>query len=185
MIDKLWIKFFYLFFLVFTFLLCYTSSSLQRMQLSQAQLRCGNEQFHTYLWTKFRLIWLANGERGVFWSRPADKFSTSDVFRPIHQESWGSPYLYMHYIKRIWLFRIIFRSESTDLFVEDPAFLPSFDLAPLPPPPLRQQVVSTVFLNLAVCRRSSILTGEGRRGLGRRQIRRWRESLVLYKSFLP
>ncbi len=55
MIDKLWIKFFCLFFIVFTFYFA-TSIGFLRLELSQAQLRCGNEQFHTYLWTKFRLI---------------------------------------------------------------------------------------------------------------------------------
>jgi hypothetical protein len=43
--------------------------------------------------------------------------------------------------------------------------------------------ILSLFLSLPVCRRSSLLTGEGGRGWGRSQIIRRRESLVLYKSF--
>jgi hypothetical protein len=65
------------------------------------------------------------------------------------------------------------------IFYRGPGFLPWHVLAPspLPPPP----VVS--LLNLYVCRRSSLLTGEWGRGWGRSQIIRRRENLVLYESF--
>ncbi len=54
------------------------------------------------------------------------------------------------------------KAETFEWFIEDQAFSPSYDLAPLPPPPLlsRQQVVS-LFLSLPLCRRVSLLTWEG------------------------
>jgi hypothetical protein len=70
-------------------------------------------------------------------------------------------------------------SKSIEQFIEDLTFSPSYDLAPPPPP---YPLTSQKFVPLSqspVCRRSSLLTGEG----GRSQIKRRRESLVLYKSF--
>jgi hypothetical protein len=61
------------------------------------------------------------------------------------------------------------------------AFSPSYDLAPPTPYPVRNL---RIFLSLPVCRRSSLLTEEkGRRGWGRSQVTRRRESLALCKSF--
>jgi hypothetical protein len=51
----------------------------------------------------------------------------------------------------------------------------------LSPPPLFSPV--SLFLSLPVCRRSSLLMGDGGWGWGRTQILRRRQSLVLYKSF--
>ncbi len=104
---------------------------------------------------------LQMGEGGSFWSRPADKFSTSDVFRPIQQAPGILTIFLCITSNRYDYFEYILISESTDLFVEDPAFLPSCDLAPLPPPPPSIVRRLSLFLSLAVCRRSSLLTGEG------------------------
>ncbi len=51
--------------------------------------------------------------------------------------------------------------ESIEGFIENQAFLLSFDLAP--PPPASPLPVSklSLFISLPVCRRSSLLTGEG------------------------
>jgi hypothetical protein len=56
-------------------------------------------------------------------------------------------------------------AESIECFLEDQAFLPSYDLAPAqsPAPVFRQQVL---FLGLPVCRRSSLLTGDSWEGVG-------------------
>jgi hypothetical protein len=53
------------------------------------------------------------------------------------------------------------KAESIELYIEDEAFLRSYDLAP--PPPLSRLPISkmSLFLNLPVRRRSRILTGEG------------------------
>ncbi len=50
---------------------------------------------------------------------------------------------------------------SIEWCIEDQAFLLSYDLAP-PPSPVSN---ISLFLNLPVCRRSSLLTGEGGRGV--------------------
>ncbi len=52
--------------------------------------------------------------------------------------------------------------ESIERFIEDPAFLRSYDSAPRPSPsPLCKL---SLFLRLPVCRRPSVKNGEGRRG---------------------
>jgi len=61
----------------------------------------------------------------------------------------------------------MFRSESIELFIEDQAFSPSYDLAP-PPPPSPVSKLS-LFLSLPMYRRSSLLAGEGGIG-GKRRI---------------
>ncbi len=71
-------------------------------------------------------------------------------------------------------------AENIELFIDDQAFSPSYDLAPPSPTPVSKL---SLFLSLPVCRRSSLLTGEGGRGWERSQIIRRRESLVIYKSF--
>ncbi len=49
---------------------------------------------------------------------------------------------------------------SIDWFIEDQAFLRSYDSAPpLPLPPVVMEL--SLFLSLPVCRRSSLLMGEG------------------------
>jgi hypothetical protein len=58
----------------------------------------------------------------------------------------------------------IFLDQRIQIYLlEDPALLSSYDLAPLPSP--HPSIVSRLFLflSLAVCRRSSLLTGEGGR----------------------
>ncbi len=54
--------------------------------------------------------------------------------------------------------------ESIEWFIEDQSFLPSYDLAPPPPPLSRQQVVS--LSQSSWCRQSSLLTGEWGFGCG-------------------
>ncbi len=76
----------------------------------------------------------------------------------------------------------ILHLESIKWFLENQAFSPSYDLAPSPPShPFRQQVVS-LYQSSGVSP-VQLTEGRGRRGCGRSQIIRWRESLVLYKSF--
>jgi hypothetical protein len=55
------------------------------------------------------------------------------------------------------------------LFTEDQAFLRLYDSAPRPPPSLPTSPVRKLsqFLNHCVCRRSSLMTGEGGGGSGR------------------
>jgi hypothetical protein len=67
------------------------------------------------------------------------------------------------------------------MIIEDQAFSPSYNWAPHPPPFVSK---SSLFISRHVCRRSSLLTGEGGggRGWGRSQIVRLRERLALYKS---
>jgi len=72
------------------------------------------------------------------------------------------------------------RPENIKLFIEDQAFSPSNDLAPPSAPPPSPVSKLSLFLNLLVCRRLSLQTGEG--GWGRSQIIRRRQGLVLYKS---
>jgi hypothetical protein len=68
--------------------------------------------------------------------------------------------------------------ESSEWFIEDQAFSPSYDLAPFLPPSPDNKL--SLFLSIPACRRSSVFsTGEGMRS----QIIRRRESLVLCKSF--
>jgi hypothetical protein len=75
-------------------------------------------------------------------------------------------------------------TESMEWFLEDQAFSRSYDLAPPPSPPPTPSLVSMfLFLSFRVCRRPSLLTGEGWRGWRRSQIIRRRENLVFYKSF--
>jgi hypothetical protein len=69
-------------------------------------------------------------------------------------------------------------SDNIERFTENQAFSLSYDLAPTPPPSPRQRLVS---ISQSSCVSPVELTDGG--GLGRSQIRRWRESLVLYKSF--
>jgi hypothetical protein len=61
------------------------------------------------------------------------------------------------------LYKIVF----IECFIEDEAFSPSYDdlapLHPLPPSPISKV---SPFLNLPVCRRSSLLTGAERGGGG-------------------
>ncbi len=69
-------------------------------------------------------------------------------------------------------------SESVDSFIEDQAVWPSYDLAP-PPPFSCQQVI---YFSQSSCLSSVEFTdGRGRRGRGKSQIIRRRESLVFYK----
>jgi hypothetical protein len=74
--------------------------------------------------------------------------------------------------------------EYIEWFIEDQAFLRSYDSIPSPPPFSPVSKLSLLFLSLPVCRRSSLLTDEGDgEGVGARsQIIRPRESLGLYKS---
>ncbi len=60
------------------------------------------------------------------------------------------------------------------------AFSPSYDLAP--PTHLLPSATCLSFLSLPLCRRSSLLTGEGEpgEGMGEESNIRQRESLVLY-----
>ncbi len=59
------------------------------------------------------------------------------------------------------------------------AFSPSYDLAP-PSPPTSPVSKLSLFLSLPVCHRKSLLMGE-RGWMGRSQISRRRESIILYK----
>ncbi len=52
--------------------------------------------------------------------------------------------------------------ENIGWFIEDQAFLRSYDLAASPLPLPSSPVMMFLFLSLTLCRRSSILTGEGR-----------------------
>jgi hypothetical protein len=70
--------------------------------------------------------------------------------------------------------------EIIEGFIEDQAFTPSQDLAPPTPPSPLSSVSST---GDTLRKRYNLLTEEGVRGLGRSQIIRRRDSLVLYKSF--
>jgi hypothetical protein len=70
------------------------------------------------------------------------------------------------------------KSVSIAKCIEDQAFSPSYDLVPSPPPHHT--------LPSASCHSFSVFLvelGRGGERLGRVQIRRWRESLVLFKSF--
>ncbi len=51
--------------------------------------------------------------------------------------------------------------QSIGWFIEDKAFLLSYDLAPRPHPPPSLVSKLVLFLSLPVCRRSSLVTGEG------------------------
>ncbi len=48
-----------------------------------------------------------------------------------------------------------------------PGVLASYDLAPPPPPPPSPVKKLPLFLSLPLCRRSSLLTGEGGEGVGK------------------
>ncbi len=65
---------------------------------------------------------------------------------------------------------------------EAQAVLPSYDLAPRPPPSASPVSKLTLFLSLPVCRRSSFLTVGGR-GRARSQNHSTAISLAFYKSF--
>ncbi len=72
-------------------------------------------------------------------------------------------------------------AENVNWFIDDQAFLLSYDLAlptilPLPP-------VSQLSLSLPLCRRSSLLRGEPGEGEGGEPDHRRQDSLVLYKKF--
>ncbi len=71
------------------------------------------------------------------------------------------------------------------LTLEDQAFSLSYDLAPIPTPISSLVSTLSLFLSLPVCRRSSLLTGEGggEEGGGRKEPKPNKKSLVLYKSF--
>jgi hypothetical protein len=71
------------------------------------------------------------------------------------------------------------------MIIKDRAFFNSNNMVPLPTPSPCQQVVRiSLSQSSCMCRRSSLLTGDGAgRELGRSQIIRPRKSLVLYKSF--
>ncbi len=75
-----------------------------------------------------------------------------------------------------WLIRV--SPESVEWFIEDQAFLPSFDLTPLPPYPVCN--LSLFLTLLGVVARA--YWRERGRGWERSQIIRRRESLVLYTS---
>ncbi len=64
-------------------------------------------------------------------------------------------------------------------FSENKAFSPSYDLGPPPPPPLSPVSELSLFLSLPVCRRSSLLKGEGEEPNNTTATK----SLILYKSF--
>ncbi len=76
---------------------------------------------------------------------------------------------------------IVVRAERSKLFIEDQAFLQSYDSAPGPPPSCPASKL-TLFLRLPVCRRSSLLMRYGE-GVFEKPNQRPRESLILYKSF--
>ncbi len=74
--------------------------------------------------------------------------------------------------------------ESIDIFIEEQAFSPSYDLAHLNPPLPPTSHISKFSLSQSLCMSPVELTGEGGvRGWGRSQIIRRRERLVLYKLF--
>jgi hypothetical protein len=88
---------------------------------------------------------------------------------------WRNSFRQRRYISQCREYWMIYRGLSF-LVIE------WFSSSPTPSPPSPVSKLS-LFLRIPVCRRSSLLTGEGRRGWGRSQIIRRRESHVLYELF--
>ncbi len=92
--------------------------------------------------------------------------------------SFGFPCLFLFH-GTVWK---VHSPESIEWFIENKAFLPSYNFALLPPPPPFPVGNLSLFLSLPVCRRLSF-ERRLREGVERSQLRRWRESLVLYELF--
>ncbi len=76
-----------------------------------------------------------------------------------------------------------YRTNSIERFIEDQAFLPSYDLAPPKPSPPLSSVSKLNRLHTGRPKREEISYGRWGREWGKRQIIWRRESLVLYKSW--
>jgi len=72
-------------------------------------------------------------------------------------------FTYVQYNTENWYTLLVVLADNIDSFIEDQAFLPSYEMAP---PPTFSPTVSklSLFLSLPVCRCSSLLTGEEGRG---------------------
>ncbi len=76
--------------------------------------------------------------------------------------------------------------EMIEWFIEDQAFLRSYDSTPrTPPPPTSPVSKSSLFLSLPVCRRSSLLTGKGAGVEPNHRTARKLGPLYIFQSSLP
>jgi hypothetical protein len=68
--------------------------------------------------------------------------------------------------KVIQEFLCYLQAESIECFIVDQAFLLSYELAPVTPPPLSPVIKLSLCISLPLCHRSDLLTGEGKEGVG-------------------
>ncbi len=92
-------------------------------------------------------------------------------------------FTYVQYNTENWYILLVVLVDNIEIFIEDQAFLPpSYEMAPPPPsPPLPS--ASCLSFSVFLCVVVQAYWRERWRGWGRSRIIRWRESLVLYRSF--